>query len=230
MSKKFSLSLWGAAVAATLVVAGSVRADDIPWSYNGKDTTISVGASTFWFEGQSDGANGSSGVAIWKIHTTSMPTKGSNEVDHFSNVVDLTVNLNDVNSQGNPTSNQDVTFKGLLTADVANGSIKNFSIKWLPNGPNPAGTGSAILGDDSSGWRQYDAAISPISGVAQPGPNSVGAVSADVTITPTDGPGGPPTNESPEPASLALAGFGLSILGLAAARRRKLAKTAEANS
>jgi hypothetical protein len=221
------VSLLAAAVAAVLVTGGVARAEDFPWSYSGTGTTISNNnnsalTSAINFVGTSGGAVGDSGIIIYNLSTDS--TALLSAPDTFTKVpYDLTLTLGDTKSLGKSTTSGTLKFTGNFSAQkVSTDSLLTPVNEWV----SPTSQ-SITLGSDDTGWRKYTVDILSFTPPGKPG-TGLGAIFAEVRITPADGSsgtgdgGGPPPN-APEPGSLILAGLGLPIVGLFWRRRKNLA-------
>jgi len=222
------------ALAGLLVTGTSVRADGIPWGYSAASMDINnnnnpIKSSTVSFAGSSGVASGDSGIIIYNLTTSS--TAADSSPDSFSNVpFNLGVTFTDIKAtssvSGSAKASDTINFAGLFNAS-------NVTTKSLLPGMNSWSsptTAVLVLGADDPGWSKYTVQIASFTPPGQPG-GAPGSIQAVVTITPTDGPGGsevtPPTNGTPEPASLLLAGLGLPLIVLV---RRRMKKNQEVNA
>lgn len=210
--------------AAAFAVASNSAHAGIDWSYIGdKEVKIQTGGSTISFLGTVGGAANNTGVVIFNI-TAGSTTDNDGPPDHFdATPFTLNVSVIDEKARTTKTGNEigTVTFKGYFTADVTKGSLTNWAVTWEPG----MDEGNVLLGNGVVGTRKYNVKI---DGFLPPSPNSPevngrGTVHANVTIIPIEGGGDPPPEptETPEPASLLLAGLGLSTFGAVKLRRRK---------
>lgn len=219
-----------ASLAMLFVVAGSVRADAIPWGYSASDATIfnnnnPIKSSSVIMAGSSGVASGNSGIIIYNLTTTS--TALDTSPDSFSSVpFTLAVTLTDIKAtssgSGTKKTSDVVSFDGLFSAS-------NVTTKSLFPGPTSwtsATTAEVTLGADDVGWRKYSVSLFSFTPPGQPG-GAPGSIQAIVEITPTDGPGGsgegppPPPSATPEPASFLLAALGLPAFVLIRRRMKK---------
>jgi hypothetical protein len=221
------------ALAGLLGAGSSLRADTIPWGYSAASTDIfnnnnPIKSSTVSFAGSSGVASGDSGIIIYNLTTNSTATDGA--ADSFSNVpFNLGVTFTDIkatsSASGSAKPSDTINFAGLFNAtNVTTKSLLPGMNSWT----SPT-TAELVLGADDVGWNKYTVQIASFTPPGQPG-GAPGSIQAVVTITPTNGPTGggetgPPTNATPEPASLLLAGFGLPLVVLL---RRRMKKNAEA--
>ncbi len=227
------VSLCATAVASLILSSAVVRADNIPWGYNASSTSIDnngggIKTSSIAFNGAIGGATGDSGIIIYNLKTSSSAEIES--PDSFTNVqFDLAITLTDLKATGaDPKVKQVVSdtvkFSGQFNADkVTKASLLPGVTNWLT--PTKA---EVTLGSEDTGWRKYTVDISSFTSPGQPG-DAPGSIQAIVRITPGTPPdgGGDPPPETPEPASLVLAGLGLPFI-LLARRRMKKAQQAEA--
>ncbi len=222
------VSLCATAVASLLLSSAAVRADNIPWGYNASSTSIDnngggIKTSSIAFDGAIGGATGNSGIIIYNLKTSSTAEVGS--PDTFTNVpFDLAVTLTDIKATGSLSAGKvisdTVKFSGQFNADnVTKASLLPGATNWLSSTK-----AEVTLGSSDTGWRKYTVDISSFTPPGQPGGNP-GSIQAIVRITPgtpPDGGGGPPS-DTPEPASLVLAGLGLPLMLLARRRMKKQA-------
>lgn len=236
--RKTLVSLFASALAA-LALASGARADAIPWGYSASDTEIfnsnnAIQTSSIKFTGSSGVANGDSGIIIYNLASTS--SADAKSPDSFSSVpYDLAVTLSDIKATSSLSpsakANDVVKFSGLFSADnVTKSSLLPGNNAW--KGSTKA---DVVLGSDDTGWRKYTVEIASFTPPGQPG-GAPGSIQAIVHVTDAnapppgggsgnDGGGDPPPAQTPEPASLLLAGLGLPALLLA---RRRLKKAAAA--
>ncbi|HZZ77736.1 MAG TPA: hypothetical protein VFE62_04400 [Gemmataceae bacterium] len=231
---KKSLVKFAASVAMLLIGSISVYADSIPWGYSAT-SPADISASTsplssISFTGASGVASGDSGIIIYNLKTNSSTTDAA--PDSFSNVpYNLAISLTDIKATSSLSPGAIATgvvnFSGLFNAtNVTSKSLLPGINGWtqVPGNTSPT-MASVTLGSDDTGWRTYNVQISSFTSPGQPG-GAPGSIQAIVTIAPTDGPGGPggtgePPSNTPEPASLVLAGLGLPLVVLLRRRMKK---------
>jgi hypothetical protein len=221
--KKTWLSL-GAALA--LLLSGTTAwADTLPWGYSASDTTIfnsnnPIQTSSIVFKGGSGVANGTSGIIIYNLTTTSGADASS--PDSFTNVpFNLAVTLTDIKAtssvQPSAVTSGQLNFAGLFNADnVTKSSLLPGPVSWT----SPI-IGKLTLGSNDTGWRDYTVNIQSFTPPGQPG-GAPGSILAVVNVTPSNGGGsGTPPPDAPEPTSLALAALALPALLMARRRMKK---------
>lgn len=118
----------------------------------------------------------------------------------------LTITIKDVAS-GESGS---LTFTGLLNGTFSTSSA-NVSNEFTGVTSN-----FLVLGDNT-----YNVTIGPYSPPGPPSATNAGSIGAHVEVIPGDDGG--VISETPEPGTLALAGFGLALTGVSRWRRRRLA-------
>lgn len=227
------VSMLATAVAALLISGGVARAEEFPWSYTGNGPTIynsnnASKSSDIKFLGTSGGATGDSGIIIYNLQTES--TAPLESPDSFSKVpyaLDLT--LGDTKSLGKSTSTGVMKFTGNFSAS----KVSKDSFLSPVNVFTSPTSQSVVLGSDATGWRKYQVDILSFTPPGKPGAG-LGSIYAEVHITPTTKPTGagddtgnnpPPTANTPEPASLVLAGLGLPLVGVYYRRRKNRAQS-----
>jgi hypothetical protein len=227
---------FAASVAMLLVGSISVYADSIPWGYSAT-SPADISASTsplssITFSGAAGVASGDSGIIIYNLKTNSSATDSA--PDSFSNVpFSLAISLTDIKATGSlspgaiPTGT--VNFSGLFNAtNVTAKSLLPGMPGWTPVPGNPSPLQASVtLGSDDTGWRTYIVQISSFTSPGQPG-GAPGSIQAIVNIVNADGSGAigeegppPPPSNTPEPASLVLAGLGLPLVVLLRRRMKK---------
>ena len=174
---------------------------------------------------------GSTGIIIYNMQTQSVAGSGANGPDSFNNVDFLaTFTVSDTKTLSTGT----ITFHGQYNAtNVTAGSLTKGTINWIndrgntdPLGKsNPLGTEASIVLGSGADLRTYDFNINPgdfLSSLAPNGGLGSFAVEATVTDGGVSGSGGETQpSATPEPASLALAGFGFPLVVLLRRRLKK---------
>jgi PEP-CTERM motif len=215
--KRLTLLLTSA-VAALIALGGSVRADQIAWQYTWSPNPVSIvgsggGGISFTTESNTQNAAGNSDIVATNLFAFSTAQPGSPE-QLVNGAYSLTLTLIDGASQQSGS----LTFGGTMSGTFSQNNTN------LTNVFNQATqTQSIVLGGNT-----YAVTINSFS---PPGPplsgNLYGGISAFVQVT--GGGGGVGIQDVPEPSTMVLAGVGLSFLGGAAWRKRRLlmAKAAE---
>jgi hypothetical protein len=207
--RRFSAFLCGAAAVLLLGPAGA-RADFANWSYNWNPTPPSgdymatTGVGKFNLSNEPAGsATGNSDIVASnvKVYSTENPKKPA----VFTNVAySLTLFLLDEGSGKSGT----LTFTGALSGTVSMKSSK------LTNVFTGLVKQSILLGS-----HVYTVTMNAYSPPGPPTASKLGSIGASVTVEGRDG--GPPSNGTPEPSTMVLAGLGLSFLGAASWRKRR---------
>jgi len=196
-----------ALAAAALCAASTARADMIGFSYSWQalPSTVIPGGSGSVLLAPADGAQTSAelgGAATFipgaEVRTTSSATSPP---DTFNTPFHMKLTLTDTLSGASDFLVFDGTISGTLTTTTSTltSTFDNPATKFLP-----------------LGGRVYSVTISPLLvSLPSPGPNAA-LIDARVQVSNAPSNPGPPTQETPEPATLLLAG--LAAAGLAARR------------
>jgi hypothetical protein len=210
-------ALFVAALTLVMLTGTTVRADFIPWTYSWTRNPIAVpadgsgtGGIAMTNQPVNHAVNSSDIVAtsLWTFSSASTATPDTFTNQPFS----LTLALTDDNSHQTTSLTFNGLFNGSLTASSA-----NIAQSWTG-----LSTQTVTLGNDT-----YTVAMNGYTPPGPPGSANPGSISAhvDVQAGPTGGGGGgPPVDAAPEPSTLALSGLGLSCLGLAFWRKRRMTK------
>jgi hypothetical protein len=244
--KKSLASLVLAALGVLLLTGTNVWADPIQWSFTSSPITKIDGTSypggslpastnsgqtsSIAFLPSSGNVTGSTGIIIYNMATQSVATSAA--PDSFNNVdflASFTVSDTKTNTISNPTGSALVSFHGKYNAtNVTAGSLTKGKINWVNDvlGNLSATEASVVLGTGTD-TRTYDFNIGDF--LSSQAPNGgLGSFAVDATVTDGGalgaalGAGEVPPTDTPEPASLVLAGFGLPLVVL---MRRRLKKT-----
>ncbi len=209
---KKSLSLFGVAALATLLLTAPRAWADPLWSFTALPITDASGnvysggnlpangspiaASSILFTPQSGNVAGSTGIIIYNLQTIS--TQGSATPDQFNKVDFLaSFNVTDTaaNTGSNPFASAVVTFHGQYSAsNVTGASLTGGTttpaapvITWVPYGTNSsATTASVVLGTPGpTGTVQtFSFSISPTDFLSSQAPNGgLGSFAVDATVT-----------------------------------------------
>jgi hypothetical protein len=189
-----------------LVAAASARADPIQWNYNWEPTTAVVkadkpGTGTIQlFDEKAGSAAGNSDTVATNL--TTLGTADSKKPDTFTNAAyGLVLTLTDEASGKSGT----LTFKGLLNGTVSAKSAHIGNTFIVPT------TQTLLLGQDL-----YTVTITSYAPPGPPTASKQGAISASVSVQPNTVVG-----DTPEPATLTLAGLGACGAGLGCWWRRR---------
>jgi hypothetical protein len=207
-----------------ILVAGSfARADFVNWSYNWTHSPVVVAADTGGTGGVTltnhQGGTGSGNSDIVATQITTFSSASVNTPDRFTNKnYSLMLDLTDLASHQSGMLTFTGTLNGTLSATSAN--IKN------------AFTGALTQHLDLGG-NLYTVTIGPYAAPGIPDATQTGSISAHVSVQAESTTGGtpqggtpPPSHESPEPATLVLAGVGSTALALAVSWRQRMRKRA----
>jgi hypothetical protein len=230
--KRISVSLLTGVVAALLLGNSSARADNLPWSYNWTPSTLTV----------TDPANPGT-----KLHLTNEPLDADgNPLSHVdvtgdSDIVATQIKVESDAPAGFPDefkNSPDVSFKLKITdttsgetffttftgnfnsngSEKSTASMANSNVKFTPTGIQNV---THTLSDGSAEYTIKFVSYTPPPPM---GAANQGSIAYHVTVRSlniTKNPGGGPTSQSPEPASLFLASIGASFMGLGAWRKRR---------
>jgi hypothetical protein len=200
-----------AAVAAALLLAGTSRAADIPWSYNWTPSItklISNGGPSNYLQISNEPGGNSAG------NSTSVVTN----LKVFSNAPAVTL--------GSPSfaGSTPVNFTLALT-DTGSGVTHNFLFSVLFGGyinSRAAAVTANFMGttsytDVQIGSNLYTVNLPSYTPPGAPGAVNSGSISVQVSVRPVD------IQKTPEPSTMVLSCVGLSFLGLARWRKRRRA-------
>jgi hypothetical protein len=217
---KRSLTAHAAALALLLVVGAGARADQISpdqvqWTYNftpGAPAVLADGnpsAGVTFTNEPTKTATGSSDVVATNLRVFSAASAQAPDVLSSNGAYSLALTLTSV--QNGQTFTQSFTFFGKLagTFSADNSNVTNVF--------NTLGVHTLTLG-------AYSFAVQLVA-YTPPGPpdqSNAGSISAHVTVSTPNGGGGP--QNSPEPSTILLSSLGLTFLGGAAWRKRRLAR------
>jgi MYXO-CTERM domain-containing protein len=186
--------------------AGHARADwTASWSLGaGQGPTFTSGNSSVLVTPFGSDASGSDIKAA-----TLSSVSSSLSADAFNTPFDLSVTIKDTSTGATGS----LTWHGQLTGSIS------------PSGGNLQASFTSPLKQTALNINGNDYAFTLTSPVNIPDPASSntgaqGLIDAEVKVSPSSG-NPPPTNQTPEPSSLVLAGSALSLAALAAWRRRR---------
>ncbi len=199
--------LLAGAVAALLVAGLPARADFIEWKFNWTPSVsaiasdVSVDSSIQLTNEPLDTAAGSSDVVATNISVFSNAPRGT--PDAFSgSPFALNLQLTDAASGEFTNLVFSGNFAGILSSQSA-----DLDVAW--SGPESS---TVQLGQSV-----YTVTIGPYSPPGPPTSDNKGSIAAHVEVKPID------VQKVPEPSTLALSGIALSLVGLAARRKRRQA-------
>ncbi len=205
-----SVSVLTAAVAA-LLLAGTSRAADIPWSYNWTPSTtklVSSGGPTNYLSisnepgGQAAG-NSTSVLTNLKVFSDAPPVTLGSPSFNGSSPVSFNLALTDANSGMVHNFLFTVQFGGYINSRAA-AVTANFQ-------------GTTSYTDVQVGSNLYTVNMPSYTPPGAPGATNSGSISVQVSVRPVD------IQKTPEPSTMVLSCVGLSFLGLAGWRKRRRA-------
>jgi hypothetical protein len=227
---KRSTLLLTAAIALLVSLGHSARADQIAWTYSWQRDPVSIAADTPGTGGVSltneslpKNAAGNSDIVATNLRAFSSALPDAPDKLVTGGAYTLSLTLTDSASGSSGT----LTFTGKLSGTF---SASNANITNVFDSPT---TQSLKLGDNT-----YNVVIGPYSPPGPPSATNAGSIAAHVTVNGgvTNGGGGDnggggnngggTVQDVPEPSTMLLAGLGLSFLGGAAWRKRRLLKLA----
>jgi hypothetical protein len=212
--KRFT-SLVAPAFVLLFFAGTNARADFIPWKYNWERSPVAISADAPGSGGVSltnepeKEATGSSDIVATNLKVfSSAPAEDPDQLITGGQYT-LTLKLTDAESGEFAT----LSWNGKLTGTFSKES-SNLNNAFDPSTPL---TRTVTLGDND-----YTVTMGPYSPPGPPSASNAGSIGAHVDVNATPIPG--PVEEVPEPSTLLLSGLGLSILGAARWRQRRLAR------
>jgi hypothetical protein len=210
---KRSTLLFASAFAMLIALGGSVRADLIAWTYSWNRDPVSIvadgngtGGVSLTNEANPKDATGNSDIVATNLRVFSTAAASTPDTLVTNGAYTLSLTLTDATSGASGT----MTFTGKLSGTF---SANNSNITNVFNSPT---VGSLVLGGNT-----YTVTIGPYSPPGPPSASNAGSIAAFVAVTPGNG-GGVGVQDVPEPSTMLLAGLGLSFLGGAAWRKRRV--------
>ena len=218
---KRSTLLFASALAVLIALGGSVRADLIAWTYSWQRDPVSIAADgagtggvSLTNEANAKDAAGNSDIVATNLRVFSTASASTPDQLVTNGAYTLSLTLIDGTSPTGPSGT--VTFTGKLSGTF---SANNSNITNVFNSPTAQ---SVVLGNTTTGFNTYTVTIGPYSPPGPPSASNAGSIAAFVAVTPGTGGGGVGVQDVPEPSTMLLAGLGLSFLGGAAWRKRRV--------
>jgi hypothetical protein len=211
---KRSTLLFTSALVALISLGGSVRADQIAWTYSWQRNPVSIAADgdgtggvSLTNEATPKDAAGNSDIVATNLRIFSSASPNLPDSLVTGGAYTLTLTLTDSASGQSGTA----TFTGKLSGTF---SANNSNLTNVFNSPT---VDALVLGGNT-----YTVTIGPYSPPGPPTASNAGSIAAFVAVTPgAGGGGGVGVQDVPEPSTMLLAGLGLSFLGGAAWRKRR---------
>jgi hypothetical protein len=221
--KRF-LTATAAALALLLMTGMGVHANPLPaalsWTYNftpGASSLASdagTGGNISFTNENTNTAVGNSTIVGTNLRVASTATAGSPDMLSGSHGnYSLTLALASTDDTG--LHQASLTFNGQLSGTFSHDS-SNLSNVFGANATQSVSLGAYV----------FTVALNSFTPPGPPGQTNAGSIAATVSITPAGTP--TPTQNTPEPGTIVLAGLGLSAFGGAAWRKRRQARIAVA--
>jgi hypothetical protein len=201
--------------ATTSARAGLVPVDQAQWSYNFTPAAAAVfadgnpSADVAFTNETTHSAVGNSTVVLTNLRVSSTADPGHPDLLTHNGSYSISMVLG-TSANGSPMSGT-LTFKGKLGGSFS-ASSSNVTNKFDPLFSSQTLTLGAYT---------FTVSLLPFTPPGPPGSTNAGSVAAFVSLS-----GGPHITSVPEPSSMLLSGLGLTFLGGAAWRKRRLARLA----